>query len=307
MPATASLKVYPGAVITATDFAALTDSLAGDVSYIISGCAGSKINNTTIRIDSGYINLRGRLIYITGGDYVTPLATSGSTTMTGRIYCKCDLGNGSVEVLNQTPSTSPAPLTDDANFNLSNGVAYLILVTYDVSTTTITDVRTNSATRNFAVKNHASTTQVFGLGDTEKYGHTKVITQVSTQVTGAGNALAQQVGYALNRDLNDVRTRFGTRTLGFKANVGIKLDNSSGSISRGELITKLGIPAGKTLVWANVVIVEQSSASGILGLTTTLGHTPITATANDNTVAISVHAPSAESNATIQCNVLFMY
>lgn len=91
------LKVYPGAQMTAQDFAEMFEwglslPAAGTVLY---GCAVSKASDTSISISGGYICHKGRLIKVTAGSATVP-DLAASTTY--QVYVKTNIETGACTI-----------------------------------------------------------------------------------------------------------------------------------------------------------------------------------------------------------------
>lgn len=70
----------------------------------------------------------------------------------------------------------------------------------------------------FAPKNHASTSNGYGLGDGTNYGHTKVVNNLTTASFQSGEALSAAQGKVLNTAINNVKkslTTWNSQKLGY--------------------------------------------------------------------------------------------
>lgn len=137
--ASVDIKVYHGKTMTAQDFALTLEHLSPVPKGIITGCSVTMINGSTLNITAGWCLLRGRIIAITTGDIGVRLLSEGSPK-TQYLVIRVNLANatgtyGPIEL--QVLDSIPA---DDANFNENTGIAYLKLAQFTVSTTTISDL-----------------------------------------------------------------------------------------------------------------------------------------------------------------------
>lgn len=131
------MVTFPGQVRTAFDDAIVYRSASN--TGILRGltCSiGSTAN--TIVIADGCALIQGRLIEINSESVQIPLASSG--TLNGRIYIQADPSNSSnpAQLLYATAETLPA-LTQDADIN-DGGVYQMVLCTFTVSTSEISDL-----------------------------------------------------------------------------------------------------------------------------------------------------------------------
>lgn len=139
MAVTANLKVYGGATMTAQDFALTMEQLTPSASGLVYGCAVSLSGTTTLNVAAGWAIVHGRIVQILAGSETITLPSSG--TQRGQLYIKVDLSNTTTPctVEHETASTLTT-LTDTDDFNVNSGTAYLQLATFDVSTSTVSNV-----------------------------------------------------------------------------------------------------------------------------------------------------------------------
>ena len=79
----------------------------------------------------------------------------------------------------------------------------------------------------FAPKNHASTSNGYGLGDNSNYGHAKVINNLTTASYLSGEALSAAQGKVLNTAINNVQKSLTTWTRQTIGNYGVLRVNTA--------------------------------------------------------------------------------
>lgn len=137
MAINASIKVYPGAEITARDFAILVDSLSPESDGRIIGCSVSG-SGTSVTVTSGWCLLHGRLVRVNGSGTGLTVSKPGSGTRTRYVVLGIDLVTGDVSLA----AMSSIP-EDTENFNTASGssiMAYLNLATLTIGPNGITKV-----------------------------------------------------------------------------------------------------------------------------------------------------------------------
>lgn len=133
-----SLVTYSGSTVTAQDDALVYEN-ALKKSGIIYGCAVTISDATTLHIAAGHGVIAGRKFTVDATDITVGLAPSG--TLLGRVYVQLDLSNNSTPISFQVETGNS--LTDPvqtANVNIVNGIWEFNLATFDVSTSTLSNI-----------------------------------------------------------------------------------------------------------------------------------------------------------------------
>lgn len=68
----------------------------------------------------------------------------------------------------------------------------------------------HSHANEYAATNHSSTNNTYGLGDTSKYGHNKIINNLNREIYADGEALSAKQGYDLKNLISSLRNELGT-------------------------------------------------------------------------------------------------
>lgn len=133
-----SLVTYSGSTVTAQDDALVYEN-ALKKSGIIYGCAVTISDSTTLHIAAGHGVIAGRKFTVDATDITVALAPSG--TLLGRVYVQLDLSNNSTPISFKVETGNS--LTDPvqtANTNIVNGIWEFNLATFDVSTSTLSNI-----------------------------------------------------------------------------------------------------------------------------------------------------------------------
>lgn len=131
-----SIRVYPGAEMTAQDFAVLIEQLTTQDNGVLVGCVVSLKTGTTLHVTPGWAVLHGRIVRIEGGDISVPLSTTSN--LTKYLVLKVDLENTGVP---STVDIYDSVGIDSADFNTNDrGSAYLELAHFTVGTTAVSGV-----------------------------------------------------------------------------------------------------------------------------------------------------------------------
>ena len=144
----------------------------------------------------------------------------------------------------------------------------------------------------FAPKNHASTSNGYGLGDGTNYGHTKVVNNLTTASFQSGEALSAAQGKVLNTAINNVKkslTTWTTQSVGkygtLRVNTALKMCRFSYvrenyKITGDKVLHDGYIPAeyrpgGVVRVWDSKYVMLSVNSSGDIELETNHSSLPI--------------------------------
>lgn len=132
------LVTFAGETVTPLDDALVFQTAVSD-SGIIYGATVTQADSSTLHITAGYGIASGRFFEIYDADIIIPLSPSG--TLKGQLYVHMDLGSAlsPIDILYETAS-SLTPMQQDANVNVVNGVFEIQLATFDVNTSTISNL-----------------------------------------------------------------------------------------------------------------------------------------------------------------------
>ena len=132
------LVTFAGETVTPLDDALVYQTAVSD-SGIIYGATVTQADSSTLHITAGYGIASGRFFEIYDADIIIPLSPSG--TLKGQLYVHMDLGSAlsPIDILYETAS-SLTPMQQDANVNVVNGVYEIQLATFDVNTSTISNL-----------------------------------------------------------------------------------------------------------------------------------------------------------------------
>lgn len=131
------LKQWAGKTVTPKDDACMYDSMLGDSGYI-TGCELTNLGSGQIRIGTGRGVIKGRQFVILEHTITVPLSQSG--TLPGRLYIHMDLAAADpISIISET-AANMAPLIQDEDCNINNGVYEIELGTYNASALTISDL-----------------------------------------------------------------------------------------------------------------------------------------------------------------------
>lgn len=119
MAVTAELKIYPGATFSATDMAIYMEHVLPNSVGILTGCKLTKVDASTINIESGYCYVRGRLLKVNGGSLAIPMPTSETKYS---VVVQFSLSTGVCEVKAGTSFSGSG-----ANLNAVNGTEFITL------------------------------------------------------------------------------------------------------------------------------------------------------------------------------------
>lgn len=106
---------------------------------VIHGCNCTASDASTIHIDAGYGVIQGRFFEIEDQTISVTLAPSG--TLLGQLYIHLDLSDADTPIdIYHEEAASLTAMTQQSGINYSNGIYEIQLCTYDVSTSTISNV-----------------------------------------------------------------------------------------------------------------------------------------------------------------------
>lgn len=133
-----NLVTYANQSVTPQDDALLYQT-AIIKSGIIYGCEVTIKDSTTLHITAGHGVICGRKFSVTAQDVVVSL--SGSGDKQGRLYIHMDLSNAStpIQFLTQVANTL-TPVVQESDANITNGIYEFNLATFDVGTSTISNL-----------------------------------------------------------------------------------------------------------------------------------------------------------------------
>ena len=134
-----SLVTFAAQTVTPQDDALVYESALGAGGIIYGGEVTVK-NANTLHMNAGHGIICGRKFTIFDSDIPVTLSPSGD--LLGRLYIHLDLSNASdpIEVLVET-GQSLSPLVQDEDVNIVNGIYDINIATFDVSTSTISNLR----------------------------------------------------------------------------------------------------------------------------------------------------------------------
>ena len=132
------LITFADSEVTATDDAYVYESAIGE-GGIINGCDVTIKNASELHINGGNGVLCGRKFTVYDSDLPVTLSSSG--TLLGRLYIHMDLSNAStpIQLMIETGG-SLTPVQQDADVNATNGIYEINLSTFNVDTSTISDL-----------------------------------------------------------------------------------------------------------------------------------------------------------------------
>lgn len=132
------LITFADSEVTATDDAYVYESAIGE-GGVINGCEVTIKNASELHINGGNGVLCGRKFTVYDSDLPVTLSSSG--TLLGRLYIHMDLSNAStpIQLMIET-GASLTPVQQDADVNATNGVYEINLSTFNVDTSTISDL-----------------------------------------------------------------------------------------------------------------------------------------------------------------------
>lgn len=132
------LITFADSEVTATDDAYVYESAIGE-GGVINGCEVTIKNASELHINGGNGVLCGRKFTVYDSDIPVTLSSSG--TLLGRLYIHMDLSNAStpIQLMIET-GASLTPVQQDADVNATNGVYEINLSTFNVDTSTISDL-----------------------------------------------------------------------------------------------------------------------------------------------------------------------
>ena len=132
------LITFADSEVTATDDAYVYETATGE-GGVINGCAVTIKNASQLHITGGNGILCGRKFTVYDSDINVTLSSSG--TLLGRLYIHMDLSNASTPIqLMVETGASLTPVVQDADVNATNGIFEVNLATFNVSTSTISDL-----------------------------------------------------------------------------------------------------------------------------------------------------------------------
>lgn len=134
-----SLVTFAAMTVTPQDDALVYESALGAGGIIYGGEVTVK-NANTLHINTGHGIICGRKFTIYDSDIPVTLSSAGD--LLGRLYIHLDLSNASdpIEILVET-GQSLSPLVQDEDVNIVNGIYDVNIATFNVSTSTVSDLR----------------------------------------------------------------------------------------------------------------------------------------------------------------------
>lgn len=132
-----TLKQYDGSLVAPADDAALyahLDSRAG----VIAGCEIAHLGANQISIAAGYGLICGRVFEIEAETILAELAASG--TQSGRLLVQINLANASAPISFVTQAATSLPELVQEDLNAGGTTYQLVLATYTVTTTAISNL-----------------------------------------------------------------------------------------------------------------------------------------------------------------------
>lgn len=134
-----SLVTFAAMTVTPQDDALVYESALGAGGIIYGGEVTLK-NANTLHINTGHGIICGRKFTIYDSDIPVTLSSAGD--LLGRLYIHLDLSNASdpIEILVET-GQSLSPLVQDEDVNIVNGIYDVNIATFNVSTSTVSDLR----------------------------------------------------------------------------------------------------------------------------------------------------------------------
>lgn len=133
-----SLVTFSGSTVTAQDDSLIYET-AVKKSGIIYGCAVTIASSTVLHVAGGHGIIAGRKFTVDATDVSVALSDSG--TLLGRLYIHLDLSNSvtPIKFLYETGAALTDPV-QTANVNIVNGVYEFNLATFNVDTSTISNL-----------------------------------------------------------------------------------------------------------------------------------------------------------------------
>ena len=230
-----SLVTASGRTVTPKDDGIIYEVFSPGDGIIYGGAVTIK-DSSTLHITAGHGIVCGRKFTIDDSDI--PVALSGSGSLLGRLYIHLDLADAAdpITLLVET-GESLTPVVQDADVNINNGVFEINIATFDVDTTTISNLVDVAPT----VSRRGDTPESVGGGiifsftddNGDHTGETITITKGTTVVTGEvgvgttqvsfpeTGTITVQVGSSYTRVVSlpyfkDVHFDLGTVNYGFK-------------------------------------------------------------------------------------------
>ena len=164
-----SLVTASGRTVTPKDDGIIYEVFSPGNGIIYGGAVTIK-DSSTLHITAGHGIVCGRKFTIDDSDI--PVALSGSGSLLGRLYIHLDLADAAdpITLLVETGATL-TPVVQDSDVNINNGVYEINIATFDVDTTTISnlvDVAPYLNTNGYEheqINNKLGNTDISGIGD----------------------------------------------------------------------------------------------------------------------------------------------
>lgn len=164
-----SLVTASGRTVTPKDDGIIYEVFSPGDGIIYGGAVTIK-DSSTLHITAGHGIVCGRKFTIEDSDI--PVALSGSGSLLGRLYIHLDLADAAdpITLLVET-GESLTPVVQDADVNINNGVYEINIATFDVDTSTISnlvDVAPYLNTNGYEheqINNKLGNTDISGIGD----------------------------------------------------------------------------------------------------------------------------------------------
>lgn len=133
------IRQFAGQSVPPTSDAILYEN-ATTGSGVVHGCACTISDASTVHIAAGFGIIQGRLFEIEDQDIAVTLSPSG--TLKGQIWVHLDLSDSDnpIDIYEET-AASLTPMTQQSDINYSNGVYEIQLCTFDVDTSTISNIQ----------------------------------------------------------------------------------------------------------------------------------------------------------------------
>lgn len=178
-----SLVTASGRTVTPKDDGIIYEVFSPGNGIIYGGAVTIK-DSSTLHITAGHGIVCGRKFTIDDSDI--PVALSGSGSLLGRLYIHLDLADAAdpITLLVET-GASLTPVVQDADVNINNGVYEINIATFDVDTTTISNL-----------------VDVAPYLNTNGYEHEQINNKIGdTDISGIGDGTATGAISALNADI----------------------------------------------------------------------------------------------------------
>ena len=200
-----SLVTASGRTVTPKDDGIIYEVFSPGNGIIYGGAVTIK-DSSTLHITAGHGIVCGRKFTIDDSDI--PVALSGSGSLLGRLYIHLDLADAAdhITLLVET-GESLTPVVQDTDVNINNGVFEINIATFDVDTTTISnlvDVAPYLNTNGYEheqINNKLGNTDISGIGDGSVTGAISTLnadTTIKVLSSNVSETVQGNDGYTLN-------------------------------------------------------------------------------------------------------------